>query len=62
LVHDSRNPKACIHEKRRDGTTVKTPIEARQAERGPTISNVLLARSGLAVVAMTAVYVFFFKG
>jgi tRNA A37 threonylcarbamoyladenosine modification protein TsaB len=47
--------------KLRDGTTVETPIEARQAERGPTIFNALLASSGLAVVALTAVYVFFFR-
>jgi hypothetical protein len=47
--------------KLRDGTIVETPIEARQAERGPTIFNVLLAGIGLAAVAMTAVHVFFFK-
>jgi hypothetical protein len=44
-----------------DGTIVETPIEARQAERGPSLFNVLLASSGLAIVALTAVYVFFFK-
>jgi len=47
--------------KLRDGTTVETPTEARQAERGPSIFNVLLASSGLAIVALAAVYVFFFR-
>jgi len=47
--------------KLRDGTIIEAPIEARQAERGPTILNVLLASGGLAIIALTAVYVFFFK-
>jgi len=47
--------------KLRDGTIIEAPIEARQAERCPTILNVLLASGGLAIIALTAVYVFFFK-
>jgi hypothetical protein len=42
--------------KLKDGTTVETPTEARQAERGPSIFNVLLASSGLAIVALAAVF------
>ncbi len=53
--------KLAFMKKLRDGTTIEAPIEARQAERGPTILNVLLASGGLAIIALTAVYVFFFK-
>jgi hypothetical protein len=47
--------------KLRDDRIIEPPIEAQQAERGPSILNVLLASSGLAIEALTAVYVFFFK-
>jgi hypothetical protein len=53
--------KPAFMKKLEDGTTVETPTEARQAERGPSIFNVLLASSGLAIVALAVVYVFFFR-
>jgi hypothetical protein len=41
---------------------VETTIEARGAERGPTVRNVLLVWSlGLVVAAMAVVWVVFFK-
>jgi hypothetical protein len=43
-----------------DGHIVETAIEARGAERGPTIRNVLLASTGLVVVAFVIVYFAYF--
>jgi hypothetical protein len=43
-----------------DGHIVETAIEARGAERGPTIRNVLLASTGLVVVAFVIVYLAYF--
>jgi hypothetical protein len=40
---------------------VETAIEARGAERGPTVRNVLLWSLGLVVVAMAIVWLVFFK-
>ena len=43
-----------------DGHIVETAIEARGAERGPTLRNVLLASTGLVVVAFVIVYFAYF--
>jgi hypothetical protein len=43
-----------------DGHIVETAIEARGAERGPTIRNVLLASTGLVVIAFVIVYFAYF--
>jgi hypothetical protein len=40
---------------------VETAIEARGAERGPTVRNVLVWSVGLVVVAMAIVWFVFFK-
>ena len=40
---------------------VETAIEARGAERGPTVRNVLVWSCGLVVVAMAVVWFVFFK-
>jgi hypothetical protein len=40
---------------------VETAIEARGAERGPTVRNVLVWSLGLVVVAMAIVWFVFFK-
>jgi hypothetical protein len=40
---------------------VETAIEARGAERGPTMRNVLVWSLGLVVVAMAIVWLVFFK-
>lgn len=40
---------------------VETAIEARGAERGPTVRNVLVWSLALVVVAFTVVYVIFFR-
>jgi hypothetical protein len=46
----------------KDGTRiVETAIEARGAERGPTVRNVLIWSVGLVVVAMAIVWFVFFK-
>lgn len=40
---------------------VETAIEARGAERGPTVRNVLVWSFGLVVLAMAVVWFVFFK-
>ena len=40
---------------------VETAIEARGAERGPTMRNVLVWSLGLVVVVMAIVWLVFFK-
>jgi hypothetical protein len=40
---------------------VKTTTEARGAERGPTVRNVLVWSLGLVIVAFAIVYVSFFR-
>jgi hypothetical protein len=42
------------------GRIVETATEARGAERGPTVRNVLLAGTGLVVVGFVIVYLFYF--
>jgi hypothetical protein len=42
--------------KREDEQIVETAIEARGAERGPTVRNVLVWSLGLVVVAFIVVY------
>ncbi|WP_198136958.1 hypothetical protein [Nitrobacter hamburgensis] len=43
-----------------NGRIVETPTEARGAERGPTVRNVLVAGTGLVVVAFVVVYILYF--
>lgn len=43
----------------KQGQIVETAIEARGAERGPTIRNVLVLSTSLAVVALVVVYALF---
>ena len=40
---------------------VETAVEARGAERGPTVRNVLVTSLGLVVVAFAALYFLFFR-
>ena len=47
-------------QKREDGQVVETAIEARGAERGPTVRNVLVAGTGLVVAAFIVVYFIYF--
>jgi hypothetical protein len=44
-----------------DTPIVETAIEARGAERGPTVRNVLVWSLGLVVAAMAVVWLVFFK-
>jgi hypothetical protein len=46
--------------KRKNGQIVESAMEARGAERGPTVRNVLVWSLGLVIVAFAAIY-FFFK-
>jgi hypothetical protein len=46
--------------KREDEQIVETAIEARGAERGPTVRNVLAWSVGLVVVAFIVVYLIFY--
>jgi hypothetical protein len=39
---------------------VQTAREARQAERGPSMRNVLMISTGAVIVALAIVYVLFF--
>jgi hypothetical protein len=43
-----------------DGHIVETATEARGAERGPTVRNVLVAGTGLVVAAFIIVYISYF--
>jgi hypothetical protein len=43
-----------------NGRIVETATEARGAERGPTVRNVLLAGTGLVVAAFVVVYIVYF--
>ena len=47
--------------KREDGRIVETAIEARGAERGPTVRNVLLASTGLVMAAFAVIYILYFS-
>jgi hypothetical protein len=40
---------------------VETAVEARGAERGPSVRNVLVWSIGLVVVAFVLIYVVFFR-
>ena len=40
---------------------VESAQEARQAERGPTVRNMLVASMGLAIVALIIVWFVFFR-
>ena len=46
--------------KREDEQIVETAIQARGAERGPTVRNVLVWSVGLVVVALIVVYLIFY--
>jgi hypothetical protein len=45
-----------------NGHIVETAMEARGAERGPTVRNVLVAGTALVVAAFTIVYIVYFGG
>jgi uncharacterized membrane protein YidH (DUF202 family) len=44
-----------------NGTEVKSAVQARGAERGPTTRNVLVLSVGLVVVAFAVIFLVFFK-
>ena len=44
-----------------DGRIVETTMEARAAERGPTVRNVLVTSLGLVIVGLAVVFYFFFR-
>jgi hypothetical protein len=46
---------------KRDGQIVESAREARQAERGPSVRNLLLASTALAIIALGIVWLVFFK-
>lgn len=48
--------------KMENGHIVETAVEARGAERGPTVRNVLLAGTGLVVAGFIIVYIVYFAG
>ena len=45
-----------------NGRIVETAREARGAERGPTVRNVLVAGTGLVIAAFMVVYIVYFGG
>jgi hypothetical protein len=47
--------------KQERGHIVETAIEARGAERGPTVRNVLVWSIGLVVAAFAVIYFLYFK-
>ena len=47
--------------KKKHGVIIETPMEARQAEPGPSILLMLIASVGLAVAAMGVVWFLFFR-
>ena len=46
--------------KQENGQIIETAIEARGAERGPTLRNVLVWSLGVAVAAFAVIYFVFF--
>ena len=48
--------------KMENGRIVETATEARGAERGPTVRNVLVAGTGLVITAFVIVYIVYFGG
>jgi hypothetical protein len=47
--------------KQENGQVAETAIEARGAERGPTVRNVLVWSVGLVVAAFVVIYFAFFR-
>ncbi|WP_198137066.1 hypothetical protein [Nitrobacter hamburgensis] len=47
--------------KKENGRVVETAIEARGAERGPSVRNVLIWSTGLVVAGFVAVYFLYFS-
>ena len=47
-------------QKKPDGQIIETAKEARGAERGPTVRNVLVISLALVVVAFVVIYFIFF--
>ncbi|MEO6381247.1 MAG: hypothetical protein ABIO35_04405 [Nitrobacter sp.] len=47
--------------KQEDGHIVETAIEARGAERGPSVRNMLVWGTGLVVVAFAVIYFLYFR-
>jgi hypothetical protein len=47
--------------KKKHGTIIETPTEARQAEPGPSVLLLLIASVGIAVAAMGIVWFLFFR-
>ncbi|GEC17479.1 hypothetical protein [Nitrobacter winogradskyi] len=45
-----------------DGHIVETAMEARGAERGPTVRNVLVAGTALVIATFVVVYIVYFGG
>jgi hypothetical protein len=46
---------------KRNGQVVESAEEARQAERGPSVRNVLIASTCLAIIALFVVWLLFFR-
>ena len=44
-----------------DEKIVETAVEARGAERGPTVRNVLVVSLGLVIAAFSVVYFLYFR-
>lgn len=47
--------------KRKHGVIIETPLEARQAEPGPSILLLLVASVSIAVIALGIVWFVFFR-
>lgn len=45
--------------KMEDGRIVETATEARGGERGPTVRNMLVAGTGLVILAFAVIYIFY---
>jgi hypothetical protein len=46
---------------KREGQIVETPTEARQAERGPTVFNLLIISTTALVIAFAVIWFVFFR-
>lgn len=60
-VFFNSNTKGKPMEKQENGRIVETAVEARGAERGPTIRNVLVMSMALLILAFAIIYFIFFK-
>jgi hypothetical protein len=60
-VSDSQQKEVTMATTREHDRTVETPMEARQAEPGPSVLALLTASTGLAILILGVIWFVFFR-